>query len=445
MAGSSRDRISDLWQRYRQDPAHRELLHSSFISLLIRGLGVSTGFLVTWITARFYGADALGVVSICVAILSLASVFGKLGMDVALMRFITGFATRQQFDSIKGVYVTAMRHVVPISLGIAVLLWLLAEPMADQLFHKPDLAPVLRINAWCTLPLVLLLLHSEAVRGLKHIGSYTFFQTAAVSTAATLLLFLMMTVATGRFIPVYIQFVCITLVGLASCLIWLRGSRFFQSATRHEVSGQQLRATAGPMFTTTIMQLLMSWAGTLILASHVPEAEVGIYNALVRISVFTNITILAINSIALPRFAEAWSSGDRQALRQTTRSAARMIFLSSLPIFLILAIFPATLLSVFGKDFAGHEFPLYLLLAGQFIVVVVGLPSQLLNMTGRQAALRNISIVSAVINIGACLFLIPAYGMIGACVAQIVGTLVWNSLCVYAVYKEFGFWAGVRF
>ena len=53
--------------------------------------------------------------------------FGKLGMDVALMRFITGFATRQQFDSIKGVYVTAMRHVVPISLGIAVLLWLLAR------------------------------------------------------------------------------------------------------------------------------------------------------------------------------------------------------------------------------------------------------------------------------------------------------------------------------
>lgn len=432
-------------RRYAEDPTYRELIRSSFLSLLLRGLGVTTGFMVTWITARYYGADALGVVSICVAILSLAAVFGKLGMDVALMRFITGFAARQQFDEIRGVYRTGLRHVLPVTLAICTLLWFTAAPMAERLFHKPDLAPILRLNAWCTFPLVLLLLHSEAVRGLKHIGSYTFFQTAAISTAAMVLLLIMIPISTARFVPSYIQFVCISAAGLASWWIWLRGSRYFSSRTKNEVSGRQLRETAGPMFTTTIMQLLMSWAGTLILASHVRESEVGIYNALVRISVFTNITILAINSIALPRFAEAWTSGDRSALRQTARATARMIFLSSMPIFLVLGSFPAQLLSVFGKDFSGHEVPLYLLLAGQLVVVLVGLPSQLLNMTGRQAALRNISILSAIVNIGACFLLIPVHGMVGACIAQIIGTVVWNCLCVYAVYKELGFWSGIRF
>lgn len=445
MAGSSRDRLSDLLRRYREDATHRELIRSSFVSLLIRGLGVSTGFLVTWITARFYGADALGVVSICIAILSLAAVFGKLGMDVALMRFITGFASRQDFRAIKGVYMTGMKHVLPVTIGISVLLWLFAEPMATRLFHKPYLAAVLRINAWCTLPLVLLLLHSESVRGLKHIGSYTFFQTAAVSTAASLLLLFMIPFYTGPFVPAYVQFVCITLAGLVSCWIWLRGSRYFSTVADNQVSSVELRRTAGPMFTTTIMQLLMSWSGTLILASYVEESEVGIYNALVRISVFTNITILAINSIALPRFAEAWAANDRQALGNTARATARMIFLSAMPIFVALALFPSSLLSVFGKDFSGHELPLYLLLSGQLVVVLVGLPSQLLNMTGRQAALRSISIVSAVVNIVACLLLIPHYGMLGACIAQIVGTVVWNGLCVLTVHKELGFWSGVRF
>ena len=100
-----------------------------------------------------------------------------------------------------------------------------------------------------------------------------------------------------------------------------------------------MRATAGPMFTTTIMQLLMSWAGTLILASHVPEAEVGIYNALVRISVFTNITILAINSIALPGLRRLGLPATDKPYDKPRGPRPGMIFLSSLPIFLILAIF----------------------------------------------------------------------------------------------------------
>ncbi|MBK6837026.1 MAG: hypothetical protein IPG90_01065 [Bacteroidetes bacterium] len=128
-----------------------------------------------------------------------------------------------------------------------------------------------------------------------------------------------------------------------------------------------------------------------------------------RISVFTNITILAINSITMPRFAEAYAAGDMDALKRYSKQAARLIFLTSLPIFVGLACFPGFILSVFGKEFPGNEISLYILLAGQFIVVASGLPAQILNMTGKQHVLRNIAIVASIANVGTCLLLIPSW------------------------------------
>ena len=183
----------------------------------------------------------------------------------------------------------------------------------------------------------------------------------------------------------------------------------------------------------------MSWAGTLILAAYVSESEVGIYNALVRISVFTNITILAINSLSMPRFAESYAAKNFTSMKKLAGESARLIFLTSLPIFILLAVFPQWILSVFGKEFPGNENALLVLLAAQFIVCFSGLPSQILNMSGRQDVLRNIAVVSAIVNLLACFLLIPKYGILGATYAQLAGTFVWNLLSSISVKKHFGF------
>ena len=120
--------------------------------------------------------------------------------------------------------------------------------------------------------------------------------------------------------------------------------------------------------------------------------------------------------------------------------SARLIFLTSLPIFLVLALFPQWILSIFGKEFPGNENALYILLAGQFIVCFCGLPSQILNMAGRQDVLRNIAVFSAIINVLLCIFLIPPYGLMGACYAQLGGTFIWNLLSLLSVKKHFGFY-----
>jgi O-antigen/teichoic acid export membrane protein len=439
MARSLRADILHLLGRGEGDASYRELLLTSGRSLMIRLLGVFSGFLVTWFTVRFFSAESLGVVSICIGILSLASIFAKAGHDVALMRYISGFSESSDFSSVRRIYRMSVTVVLPLSLSISAVLYLSASWMAEHIFFKPHLEHVFRWNALLLVPLTFLQVNAECLRGVKRIAAYTYFQTAAVSLTALFLLIALRSSGGVPDLPVYIQFVSIGLAFALSQWWWYRIVKGADAVADQVPSLQQLHRTASPMFTTTLMQLVMSWSGVLILAAFRDEASVGIFNALVRISVFTNITILAVNGLVMTRFAAAYHAGDLTSLRQQSGEAARLILYTSLPLFIGLFLFRDTVLSVFGEGFKGHGTTLCLLLLAQFIVVAVGLPGQLLNMTGRQRVLRNIALAAAVVNVLSGFLLIPEFGMDGACWSQLAGTAVWNLLCVFFAYKEFGF------
>ncbi len=439
MIGLLRNNLLDWKERFSKDESFRHLVRASFFSLVIRVVGLGTGFFVTVITSRFYGADALGVVSICIAILSFASVIGKLGMDVALMRYIAEFYSKNNFGAIRNVYLKSFRFIIPVCIVITVLLFMMSPVIANDFFHKPHLTGLLRINSLFVLPLVLLLVNSESIRGLHRIRAYTFLQTSAVSILATMFLLIALLFGTNILIPVYIQFVSITIASILSLYMFIQ----FSSMNKHKGAGsidsRKLIRTSSPMFITTIMQLVMTWGGTLIMASYYAEAEVGVYNAIVRISTFTNISILAINSIASPRIAAAVASGKTEEVKKLSREATQLIFVSSVIVFLPLFLFPHLVLSVFGKDFTGNEFSLKLLLAGQLFVSFSGLSAQVLNMADREKNLRNNAMISAVINLVFCYLLIPEYGILGACIAQVTGMVIWNLLCNFSVKKQFNF------
>ena len=440
MIGLLRNNFADWRNRFVKDASFRYLVRASFFSLLIRILGLGTGFLVTVITSRFYGADALGIVSICIAILSFASVIGKLGMDIALMRYIAELFTQEKFAAIKHVYLKSFRFIIPVCLVITALLYFLSPMIATSVFHKPHLSGLLKINALFVLPLVILLVNSESIRGLHKIKAYTFLQTSAVSIIATVLLIISLAYEADKYVPVSIQFISITLAAIISMVLFFRYSGWNRHGSGDAIIGsRKLIRTSSPMFITTIMQLVMTWGGTLIMAAYYSESEVGVYNAIVRISTFTNISILAINSIASPRIASAFASGKMDELKKLSMEATQLIFISSVIVFLPLFLFPHLVLSVFGKDFTGNEFSLELLLAGQLFVSFSGLASQVLNMADRERNLRNNALISAIFNIGACFILIPRYGITGACIAQVIGMVVWNLLCIYSVKKQFGF------
>ncbi len=437
--------IRGTFRKYRQDLDFKDTVNSSFASLVIRMAGMFTGFLVTVITTRFYGTDALGIVAICMGILSFAVVTGKLGLDVSLIKYIADLGAQNNFGAVKGIFLKAMKIIIPSGVILTIVLFSGSEFIASTIFHKEELTRVIRYNSLFVLPLVLLTVNSECIRALHKINSYTFYQTTAVSTFATIFLIAFIFIDRGNHLPVYIQFACIGIASAFSLFSFMKYSSFAKHTAVSNLHMNDLLRASSPIFITTVMQLLMSWAGTLILAAYAPESDVGIYNALVRISTLSTITVLAVNSGMMPKFAIAHASGNRNELKKIAENSVRIIFLSALPIFMLLLAFPEWVLRLFGKDFSGHEDSLYVLLFGQLFVVCSGLPSQILNMTDQQHLMRNISIVAACLNVLFCFLLIPSLGILGACIAQVIGMATWNLLCIIIVYSKLRFWTFFRF
>ena len=65
----------------------------------------------------------------------------------------------------------------------------------------------------------------------------------------------------------------------------------------------------------------------------------------------------------------------------------------------------------------------------------------LLNMTGHERDTALVVGMSAVANIALNLLLIPRLGLEGAAIATALGTLAWNVLLSYFVYKRLGFYS----
>ena len=103
------------------------------------------------------------------------------------------------------------------------------------------------------------------------------------------------------------------------------------------------------------------------------ESSVGIYNVALKIATLTSITLIAINSIGAPKFAEFYAKRDIVGLQRIVNQINRLVFWTSLPILLISVLFPEFILSIFGNEFKIAAWSLIILCIGQFINAASGL------------------------------------------------------------------------
>ena len=82
---------------------------------------------------------------------------------------------------------------------------------------------------------------------------------------------------------------------------------------------------------------------------------------------------------------------------------------------------------------------LILLSVGQIVSAFSGSTMIILNMTGREKIGRNILTITVILNIIINYILIPRYGIVGAAIATMSSTILWNLISVIYIYKSFGF------
>jgi O-antigen/teichoic acid export membrane protein len=428
-----------LWSKLK-DKHLEELVRGALGFLNLRLLGTLCGYVFIYFVSHWYGAEVVGIYAISIAALRIAVLYGRMGLDNALVRFIAEYAAKGRKDYVKQVYLRGLGASIPCSLGISLLLYFCAPLLAKEVFRNPTLITTLRIISLVILPGTLLHINASTLRGLKRTASYSFLINASQFLLGSLILVLGKPFLEGNSAPV-IAYAAAT---VAAALISFgfgaipRKKEMVSAETQEgAIRTWGLMKVAFPMLLTGSYAFFLQWTGTLVLGIFRSEADVGIYDIAVRIAAIQIFTLTSINSIAASKFSECYSSGDMEGFRKVTRYATRMIFWTTVPIGLLLITFPTPISGFFGEEIKGGATALVILVVGYFTNAISGPVGNILNMTGHQMVFQKIVLIAAVVNIILNIILIPGFGINGSAVAGTVSMCLWNIISVIYVKKKF--------
>jgi len=432
--------INKIKTKLSEDIHLKELIQGSLTFLILRILGMIVGYAFTLIVTRNFGAFAWGIFTLCFTVLHITSVIGKLGLDIALLRFIAQYNAQRKVKTAKYIYFKSIIIIISLSFLLSLSLYYLSSLLAERVFGKPHLAPYFKLISFALLPFVLLSINSESLRGFKKIKEYT--------TLQNLLPFLCAFIFFGIFFYILhikntevIIIAYILGIGVSFFLSFLLLNKEFSNKNGElkKVSLSQILSVSLPMLLTSSLFMVMSWTDTIMLGIWRTEEEVGIYNVAVRLSMITSFTLGAINSIAAPKFAEFWGKNDLEGLKKIAQQSTKLIFWTSFPILLSFWLFPSYILNIFGNEFKNGVPALMILTFGQFVNASVGSVGYILQMTGKQKIFQNVVLIGSIINITLNIILIPTFGGTGAAIASAIAISFINIVPFFLIRYYYGF------
>jgi len=419
--------IDKIKTKLSEDIHFKELIQGSLTFFILRILGLIVGYAFTLIVTRNLGASAWGIFALCFTVLQITSIIGKLGLDTALLRFIAQYNAQGRIKTAKHIYLKSIIVIIPLSLFLSIFLYYLSPFLAERVFKKPHLASYFKLMSFALLPFVLLSINSESLRAFKKIKEYTTLQTFLPFLFALIFFSISFYILNIKNIKVVI-IVYILGIGISFFLSFLLLNKEFsnKNSKLEKISIRQILSVSLPMFLSNSLFMVISWTDTIMMGMWRTEEEVGIYNVAVRLSIITSFTLMAINSIAAPKFAEFWGKNDLESLKRIVQQSTKLIFWTSTPILILYLIFPGWFMGLFGKEFKKGTLALIFLTIGQFANAACGSVGYILQMTGHQKFVQNIILIAAMLNVILNYLLIPIYGLIGAAIASAISIIFWN-------------------
>jgi O-antigen/teichoic acid export membrane protein len=412
----------------------QELLDGAVIAFFFKILAAGAIFLLNVVLARLLGAEGSGVFFLAYTIVLVFATVGRFGMENTIVKFIASNDALGFIGKVIGVYQKAMLYSFLLALILSFSLYFSSAWISNSIFLKPELESPLSIMALAIVPLALLTLHAHAFQGLKKIAEFIFILSVSVPMITVVLSFI--------FIPTHgidaasLGYLLSTIITLIfSRWLWLKQTKISTSVVTVFDTNELLKSSL-PLFGMVVMNMLITWSPMLFLGVFESNENVGIYSAANRTAMLTSFVLVAVNSIAAPKFAALYKERDYKTLSLVVQNSSKIMIILALPILIFFLFFPSWILSFFGPQFSQGAHILIILAIGQFINVSTGSVGYLLMMSGNEVLMRNNLIFCAIFGVLLNFLLISEYGILGAAIATSIILSIQNIIALILVWKK---------
>ena len=416
----------------------REILGGAFIAFLLKAIAAGSSFGFSVLLARILGAHGAGMYFQALTLTTIAAVVGRFGLSNTLVRFTAANAAVGDWEKIAGLYRKSIGIAFLGSSFAALLLAGGSQWIAEAVFAEPQLGSITRWMSLAIVPAALSFLYAHLLKGLKRIAAAISIESVTIPLV-TMVGTLVAVPSGGILVAVWVYTVAVLLNLILALMLWRKAAPDVLSVRGHFDTRELLQSSI-PLFAMTLLQLVNQSTSTIMLGIWENSAEVGIFAAAYRTSSLTSFVLIAVNSIAAPKFAALFRQGDLNALRQTAQNSARLMALAAGVPLLLFLLFPGWVMSIFGPQFVSGKLALAILSAGQFVNVVTGSVGFVLMMSGHERVMRNIMGFAAVLNVSCNAVMIPAMGVEGAAIAGAITLSLQNLLAAVMVRCRLGIW-----
>lgn len=409
---------------------NRQVLFSALLSLGVRSFGAVAALIFSIFLTRKYGPDVSGLFFLTFSVFSLTAVFARVGLDNSLLRFIGSSSSAGEWSSVNDVMNKSLLLVFCTSALFSILSYFFSDFLALDVFKDERLSEYFEVMS----PFISLLAISTILAmGLQ--GRHRTLLSVLilnVSTNVLMVLFIFFSDVPPSELPAYFM-IASALTTLLAMIFW-----FYKlpKANGSAMSWHELFSSCLPLWLVMFVGQMIQWSGNIFLGIWSTPSEVALFTAAQRTAMLMIFVLTAINTVVAPKFAHLHKSQNHEQLASVAYYSARLLSVVSLPILIIMFVFPKEILSLFGEEFDNAAIYLQILALGQFVNAITGSVGYLLSMSGNEKDLRNSSIVSGLIVITLSLILVPLYGGLGAAISVAIAIAMQNLLAVHWVKKR---------
>ena len=413
-----------------------EIVRGASAALIVRVAGAGISFALNVLIARLYGADGAGVYFLALTVMTIATVFGRMGMDNSLLRFVAAHAASGEWGEVEGVHRKGMRIAWTASLVSASVMAAGAPLLARYAFHKPELTGAMAWMALAVLPVAIGTLYGQVLRALKRVWASMMVSAVWIPALAIVGLWFFGSRG-GPVVAIQVYDVAAALTALGAWAWWRRITPELRGV-RGDFDRATLLRSSVPLLWVASMTMAMNWIATFALGAWSTVADVGVFNAASRVSFLVGFVLIAVDNISAPKFAALYKAGDQDGLARTARHTVRLMLLLAAPALAVIVLAPTRIMSLFGVEFQRGGLVLVILALAQLANVMAGSVGSLLMMTGHEKQVRDSNTLAAVICLLVSVALVPQTAALGAALAVAAALVARNVYEVLMVRRYLG-------
>ncbi len=406
---------------------------ADFVSKIVSAVA-GAGLMVA--LARLLNPDGFGLLFLAISVFSVATLFSKLGIAKSASRYVAQYKETDPGQIPHILRVSFVLNFVAISIvGVA---FFFAHGLIADVIGEPDLVPFLLIGGFFIAFSTLVTYVRLIFQGLEKI------HLAAAAHAIDRLCRLVFAVglvllgfgAIGALVGYILSSALVALAGLA--FIYVRLYRPTDPGNIEPGLFRRIGEYSVPLTFTNTANVLDKQIDTVLVGVFLTPTAVSFYVISKQVIEFIETPVSALGFTLSPTYGSEKASGNLDRAARIYETAIVNSLLLYVPAAAGLALVAGpTVELVFGAAFSGAVPVLQILCLYAVLQSVTKLTSNGLDFLGRARDRAIVKGITALLNVGLNVVLIPLIGVIGAAIATVITYSLYTGANVYIIHQEF--------